>query len=271
MTEMALKAILFDLDDTLLWDERSVREAFHETCLIAAQETGVKPEDLEEAVRNEARNLYESYETFSFTKMIGINPFEGLWANFTGGDQPEFRQLEQIAPAYRKESWRRGLLKLGVDREDLAERLASQFGAERRSRPHVYEETLETLSHLQGKFKLLLLTNGCPALQQEKLDGVPELAPFFDEIIISGSFGKGKPDPSIFEHALSKLGVQPEESMMVGDKLTTDIRGALSAGIQSVWINRENKVNTESYVPDHEIKHLSELERIIAEFSISAS
>jgi len=53
---------------------------------------------------------------------------------------------------------------------------------------------------------------------------------------------------------------------MVGDKLTTDIRGALSAGIQSVWINRENKVNPESYVPDHEIKHLSELERIIANF-----
>lgn len=72
MIGMALKAILFDLDDTLLWDERSVREAFHETCLIAAKETGVKPEELEEAVRNEARGLYESYETFPFTKMIGI-------------------------------------------------------------------------------------------------------------------------------------------------------------------------------------------------------
>lgn len=266
MTVMTLKAILFDLDDTLLWDERSVREAFHETCLIAAQETGVDPAELEEAVRNEARNLYESYETFAFTKMIGINPFEGLWANFTGGDQPEFRQLEQLAPVYRRDSWYRGLLKLGVDRKDLADRLASQFGAERRSRPHIYEETMDTLRHLQGKFKLLLLTNGCPALQQEKLDGVPEIVPFFDEIIISGSFGKGKPDPSIFQYALDRLGVQPEESMMVGDKLTTDIRGALSTGIKSVWINRENKENAETYTPDHEIKHLSELEHIIATF-----
>lgn len=266
MIGMALKAILFDLDDTLLWDERSVREAFHETCLIAAQETGVKPKELEEAVRNEARALYESYETFPFTKMIGINPFEGLWANFTGGDQAEFRQLEQLAPVYRKESWRRGLLKLGIDREDLAEQLAAQFGVERRSRPHVYEETMDTLRQLQGKYKLLLLTNGCPALQQEKLDGVPELTPFFDEIIISGNFGKGKPDPSIFEHALSKLGVKPEESMMVGDKLTTDIRGALSAGIQAVWINREHKTNNETYAPDHEITHLSELDQLIAKF-----
>jgi putative hydrolase of the HAD superfamily len=158
------------------------------------------------------------------------------------------------------------LLKLGVDQEELAERLASQFGAERRSRPHVYEETMDTLRHLQGKYKLLLLTNGCPALQQEKLDGVPELSPFFDEIIISGSFGKGKPDPSIFDHALSKLGVKAEESIMVGDKLTTDIRGALSSGIRAVWINRENKINNETYSPDHEIKHLSDLEDIIANF-----
>ncbi|MCZ4142347.1 haloacid dehalogenase, partial [Escherichia coli] len=104
---------------------------------------------------------------------------------------------------YRKESWRRGLLKLGVDQEELAERLAEQFAAERRARPHIYEETMDTLRELQGNYKLLLLTNGCPALQQEKLDGVPELAPFFDHIIISGSFGKGKPDPSIFEHALA--------------------------------------------------------------------
>lgn len=37
MIGMALKAIMFDLDDTLLWDERSVREAFHETCLTAAK------------------------------------------------------------------------------------------------------------------------------------------------------------------------------------------------------------------------------------------
>ncbi|MNH48255.1 Pyrimidine 5'-nucleotidase YjjG [compost metagenome] len=53
---------------------------------------------------------------------------------------------------------------------------------------------------------------------------------------------------------------------MVGDKLTTDIRGALSSGIRAVWINRENKENPESYAPDHEIKHLADLKRIIAEF-----
>lgn len=264
---MAIKAVCFDLDDTLLWDERSVREAFEATCLRAKDAAGTDPAKLEQAVRKEARELYESYETFPFTKMIGINPFEGLWANFTAGEQPEFRQLEQLAPVYRKESWRRGLLALGVDDDVLAGELAEQFGRERRSHPHVYEETFTILNELKGNVKLLLLTNGCPALQQEKLDGVPELAGYFDEIVISGAFGKGKPDSTIFRHAVERLGVEPEDSLMVGDKLTTDICGGLSVGMTTVWVNRDGKSRTDEIVPDYEIQHLSQLHDIIAKFS----
>lgn len=264
---MTIRAVCFDLDDTLLWDDRSVKEAFEETCREAQKVHGVDPSKLEEAVRKEARELYQSYETYPFTKMIGINPFEGLWANFSAGEQPEFRQLEQLAPIYRKESWRRGLLALSVDDEALAEKLADRFVNERRNRPHVYEETFNVLNELQGKVKLLLLTNGCPALQQEKLDGVPELSPYFDEVIISGDFGKGKPDPSIFHHALERLGIQPNEGIMVGDKLTTDIKGALSVGMTAVWVNRVGKTRGDEIVPDFEIKHLSELHDIIKQLS----
>ncbi|WP_150268041.1 HAD family hydrolase [Paenibacillus tepidiphilus] len=254
---MPISAVLFDLDDTLLWDERSVEEAFRYTCEAAG--SSVNPQELEAAVRNEARSLYESYDTFPFTKLIGINPFEALWGNFTAGEQPEFRQLEQLAPVYRKESWRRGLAALGVEDEALAETLAAKFAAERRSRPYIYEETLQILNELRGKYKLLLLTNGCPALQQEKLDGVPELVPYFDHIVISGKFGKGKPDAGIFEHALSLLDTSAEEAVMVGDKLTTDILGGLGAGLTTVWINRTAKADDPEIKPDYVIRSLSEL------------
>ena len=253
---MPIVAVLFDLDDTLLWDERSVEEAFEVTCQAGAYETGVDAKALLAAVREEARALYESYDTFAFTKMIGINPFEGLWANFTAGSRPEFRQLQELAPVYRKESWRRGLQRLGVDNETLAQTLAEQFGAERRTRPYVYEETFEVLKELQGNVKPLL-TNGSPDLRQEKLDGVPELVPYFDHIIISGDFGRGKPDVSIFQHALDLLGVEADQAVMVGDKLTTDIKGGNAAGLHTVWINRVNRPHDPSIQPKFEIKHLS--------------
>ncbi|MFD1954783.1 HAD family hydrolase [Paenibacillus thailandensis] len=256
---MAKQAILFDLDDTLLWDERSVKEAFAATCNAASEATGVDPLKLEEAVRAEARSLYEAFEAFPFTKMIGINPFEGLWARFKKGEHEQFRKLEQFAPTYRKEAWTRGLKALGIDNPELGGRLAEQFPAERRSRPLVYEETFRVLDALKGEYKLLLLTNGSPDLQQEKLDGVPELAPYFDHIVISGNFGEGKPASSIFRHALEKLGIEPEHGMMVGDKLTTDIKGSNSIGMTSVWINRHGAPADPEIVPTHEIKHLEEL------------
>lgn len=256
---MAKKAILFDLDDTLLWDDRSVQEAFDATCELASEQTGVDAQQLEKAVREQARELYSSYETYPFTTMIGINPFEGLWANFREGEQAEFRKLESLAPSYRRAAWTAGLLALGVDNAELGAELAERFPAERRARALVYDDTFHVLDQLKGRYKLLLLTNGSPDLQREKLAGVPEIAPYFDHIIISGEFGRGKPDASIFRHALQLLEIAPEEGLMVGDKLTTDVIGALGVGMDAVWINRHRIQRSDEIVPSYEIDELKEL------------
>lgn len=256
---MAKKAILFDLDDTLLWDDRSVQEAFDATCQWAAERAGVDSQQLEKAVREQARELYASYETYPFTMMIGINPFEGLWADFREGEQEEFRKLELLAPAYRKAAWTAGLLALGIDNAELGAELAERFPAERRARALVYDDTFHVLNQLKGNYKLLLLTNGSPDLQREKLAGVPEIAPYFDHIIISGEFGRGKPDASIFRHALQLLEIAPEEGLMVGDKLTTDVIGALGVGMEAVWINRHRIQRSDEIVPSYEIDELKEL------------
>ncbi|OPH47215.1 haloacid dehalogenase [Paenibacillus ferrarius] len=261
---MTLKAVLFDLDDTLLWDDRSVQEAFEATCAEAAKHAAVNPEELEASVRKEARALYETYDTFAFTKMIGINPFEGLWANFTQGENENFRKLEKLAPGYRTESWTRGLSALGIEDRELGYKLGELFPAERRSRPFVYEETFRVLDALKGKYKLLLLTNGSPDLQKEKLAGVPNIAAYFDHIVISGEFGVGKPDVSIFNHALGLLDIQAEEGIMIGDKLTTDILGSGRVGMRNIWINHHGLQSGDEIVPAYEVSRLQDIIPIIA-------
>lgn len=256
---MTIKAVLFDLDDTLLWDERSIKEAFAATCLVGSERTGLNASELETSVRQEARALYESFETFPFTQMIGINPFEALWGHFTRGEHEMFRKLQQLAPDYRRNAWTRGLAALGVNDPVLGEELAELFPAKRRSLPLVYDETYEVLKELRESYKLLLLTNGSPDLQQEKLDGVPDLVPYFDEVVISGNFGEGKPSPRLFQHAMDKLGISATEGVMVGDKLTTDIQGANGVGMTSVWVNRHHIERTGDIVPSYEIASLKEL------------
>ncbi|MFS0780137.1 HAD family hydrolase [Bacillus sp. 1P06AnD] len=256
-----LKAILFDLDDTLLWDQKSVSEAFKATCSYAAEKYNISSEQLEDAVRKAARELYASYDTYEFTQMIGINPFEGLWGDF-GDGHLEFPKMKELAPGYRKGAWTQGLLMMGIQDQELGAKLAERFPEERKKNPFVYEESLRVLDALKGKYKLGLLTNGSPELQKTKLSITPEIAPYFDEIIISGSFGKGKPDASIFEFALDQIGVGPDEALMIGDNLMTDILGSNRAGIKNVWINRHGKERNE-VEPTYEIKHLEELYAIL--------
>ncbi|MGG1678093.1 HAD family hydrolase [Neobacillus sp. NRS-1170] len=258
-----IKAIFFDLDDTLLWDQKSIKEAFAATCKVAQEKHGLDPIQFEEAVREAARNLYSSYEFYSFTQMIGINPFEGLWGNFLD-DQDEFKKMKETVPAYRKNAWTLGLKAMGIEDPDFGHELAERFPQERRNLPFVYEETFKILDDLKDNYQLLLLTNGSPDLQNTKLAITPELVPYFDQIVISGDFGRGKPDPAIFEHALERMSLHKEEAIMVGDNLMTDILGANRAGIKSVWINRHKKERNE-VIPSYEIKHLEELYSILEE------
>jgi len=260
-----IKAIFFDLDDTLLWDQKSVQDAFDQTCEVAKEKYGVDPKKLEEAVRESARELYATYETYEFTQLIGINPFEGLWGNFLD-DHDQFKKMKDIVPGYRTQAWTNGLKKLGIDDKEFGYELGERFPAERRKSPHVYEETFDVLERLKDNFRLLMLTNGSPDLQNTKLTITSELVPYFEQIVISGGFGIGKPDPSIFEHALALMDLKSDEVLMVGDNLMTDILGANRTGIKSVWINRHNKEGNE-VIPSYEINNLHELFTIIDELN----
>lgn len=250
--------VFFDLDDTILWDEKSIQLAFDRTCAYAQKMYGAEPAALEKAVRDAARKRYASYDTYEFTQMIGINPFEGLWGAFED-EEEGFDKLAAIIKEYQFLSWNDGLKACGISDTEAAEDLASRFIEERKRSPVLFDDALEVLSRLQGKVKLVLLTNGSPQLQQTKLAVTPEIAPYFDHVIISGAFGRGKPDASIFEHALEASGAERKNTWMVGDNPKTDILGAGRTGITSVWLNRFDKEPAEDIPADYTISDLYEL------------
>ncbi|GIP64099.1 putative uncharacterized hydrolase YsaA [Virgibacillus pantothenticus] len=256
-----LKAIIFDLDDTLLWDKKSVAESFKAVCHMAKEiHPELDPEHLERNVRKEARALYASFPTYSFTQMIGINPFEGLWGEFQD-EGKEFEKLKEIAPFYRQAAWEKGLETTGIRDESLAAELADAFPQLRKQKPFVFTDTFAVLDALRADYKLALLTNGSPDLQRTKLDMTPQLEPYFDEIVVSGAFGRGKPDPTIFQYMLAKLGVDKTEAVMVGDNLNTDILGASHIEMASIWINWQNMEN--NGLPTFEVENLSQVTDLV--------
>lgn len=118
---------------------------------------------------------------------------------------------------------------------------------------------LEVITHLRKTYKTGLITNGKTNIQYGKIDqlGIREN---FDLILVSEEVGIKKPDPRIYELALNKLHIQPEECLFIGDHPVNDVEGAVKAGIPAIWM----KVNQPwrdhiSAKPLHAIQHLNEL------------
>jgi putative hydrolase of the HAD superfamily len=91
------------------------------------------------------------------------------------------------------------------------------------------------LSTLRSQgFRLGMITNGRAVHQQATIQALA-IEPFFDAILISEAEGLRKPDVRIFNRALNRLGVLPQESVFIGDHPHVDIAGARNAGMWSIW------------------------------------
>lgn len=119
----------------------------------------------------------------------------------------------------------------------------------------------ELLSGVKQKVKTGLITNAYDGEEQRERVGRAGLAAYFDVIVVAGDLGVYKPDPAIFWHALECLNVVPHEALYVGDSVAHDIRGAKSAGMQTVLWGR--RANREVNGPDYVVNDVDELQALL--------
>lgn len=117
---------------------------------------------------------------------------------------------------------------------------------------------LEVCRALANGRRLYLITNGTAAIQRPRLERTG-LAPFFTDVFVSEELGVQKPQPAYFEQVLRRTGAQPENVLVIGDSLTSDIAGANAARLACCWYNKNRVQNTSSARPDMEIYDLAEL------------
>jgi putative hydrolase of the HAD superfamily len=256
-----LKALIFDLDDTLVVEEASAEAALLQTCELARSRHGIEPQDLHATLRQTCRRIWHQAPVRAYCIDIGVSSWEALWARFEG-DNENLRILRDWAPSYRRNSWLEALAIHGIRDDELAHEMAETFPIHRRKLHIVYDDVRPTLDCFRARFRLGLLTNGAPDLQREKIAGAG-IGGYFDEILVSGDLGFGKPDPRVFREILFRLGVTADKAIMIGNSLHSDIRGAQGIGMRAVWINRTDAPREDGVVPDWEISGLAELTRLL--------
>ncbi|HTH30045.1 MAG TPA: YjjG family noncanonical pyrimidine nucleotidase [Lacibacter sp.] len=159
-----------------------------------------------------------------------------------------------------KRMWRT-LLEFKNGSEELARKMSGYFLDVLPTKQNLFPHTHEILGHLKEKqYKLHLITNGFEKTQWRKLDN-SKLGHYFEEVITSEGSNSVKPNKEIFEYALRITGAELNQSIMIGDNLDADIRGAINAGMDSIFVNHI-KAELRNVKPTYVIYHLRELEEI---------
>lgn len=224
---MKFSTVLFDLDHTLLDTDASEALAFDEMM----QSIGVdEPAQHLETYQEINQALWREVEKGTYT----ANEVSSI--RFT----QLLETLDLVAdPAEMTNTYRRGLSNLG----------------------ELYPGALDLLESLNGR-RLGLVSNGIGQVQRDRMERL-KLNRFFDGVAISGEVGVAKPNPAIFEH-LGFDDIDPKDTIMIGDSLTSDIPAGANAGFATCWYNPHNKPMDGSSQPTMTVTALELIPQLLA-------
>ena len=227
---MALRALLFDLDDTLVPEAPAITAGYE---AVAARVWGATTPERVRQLTDAARAVWRAGAPADYARRVHFTLGEGLHGEFeAAGPGPD--ALREFIPQLHARAFE---AVLPDDQRGNSAELVALWRAARMSALAPYPETHEALDRLASWIRLGLVTNGAARLQRAKLARVG-IEDRFEVIVDSETVGIGKPSPEMFEVALARLGLEHDEVAMVGNDPSRDIAGARAAGIRPIWVHR---------------------------------
>ena len=215
-----LRAVLFDLDDTLFDHQGCARAALEGVQACHAQIRGIAFADLE---RIHARYLEELHLEVLAGRM----------------------RLDDA----RRERFRRLLVECGLDASDeTASAVAMSYRDRYTAARRAIAGASALLPMVRERARVGIVTNNLRDEQEDKLR-VCGLLEYVDALVVSEEAGVSKPDPAIFQIALERLRCEAADAVMVGDSWPADIVGAREVGIPVLWFNPEGAAPPDLRVP----------------------
>lgn len=231
-----IEIVFFDAGETLLRPHPSFSELFASTSRAYGVE--VSPEDVHRVQSEMAPHLVDLVEDAEAEENL----------SYKGSSLSE-----EESERFWMHLYRRLLRALGIEDEGLARALFDVFSSSASYK--LFDDVLPTLDAVSAAgYRMGLISNFERWLEQMLVD--LEVGHHFEPSIISGIVGIEKPDPAIYELALERAGVAPENAVHVGDSPEMDVRPAASIGIQGILLDRAGRYPG---AKNHRISSLEEL------------
>ncbi len=211
--------------------------------------------------RNAEETLSELFDIYRF-RDLGFSSADVFIESYTRNNQLLWAQyhLGEIDKNHlRKARFSNTFEELGVEASRFPQQFEEDYLSMCPLKTHLFPHAIETLNYLQEKYVLHLISNGFKEASATKVEKTG-IAKYFFQIVISENIGVHKPHPQIFEYAVNAAGTTKEESVMIGDSLEADIRGAQNFGMDAIFFNPK-KMETPPDVK-FQIAELIELTRL---------
>jgi putative hydrolase of the HAD superfamily len=212
---------------------------------------------------NARDTLTDLYQAHHLTEKVAA-PFDDFYLKYLYHNEILWDQYHHGKITADDLKWKRmyrTLLDFKIGDEVLAKELSAGFLELLPTKKNVFPYTFEILDYLlTKKYELHLITNGFEKTQWSKLNN-SGLAKYFTHVITSEASNSLKPKKEIFEFAVNKAGTTLTETIMIGDNQDADIKGAMDAGMDTIFVNHINAIT--ALQPTHIIYHLKELENIL--------
>lgn len=223
-----IDTLFFDVDDTLLDFGACERNALQN----ALQKNGYPFHE----------SMYQWYHTFNLS----------LWKQFERGEIDRDAVLHsRFTALFEKYGIRNG--DAVRFEEDYIDALSEQYV--------LAPGALAVVQALSKQYRLYIVTNGVARSQYRRLSA-SGLTEYMQDIFISEEIGSQKPQKAFFDACFLRMGVGEaarKRVMIVGDSLTSDIKGGRDAGLVTCWYHADERVRDIDVVPDYEIRALDEL------------
>ncbi|MFL6112725.1 MAG: HAD family hydrolase [Catenulispora sp.] len=228
---MRYRAVLFDLDDTLIPEEPAIVAGF---TAVAQAVWGSSSAERVQALWAAARQvLGEQAPSHAYMAAVHIGPTDLLHGSVVGGSS-QADALRAFLPYYLEHAFDPVLPESA---RPMARQLAELWREARLAALTVYPDTVGVLDRLSGEVPLALVTNGLSKLQRDKVE-VTGLARFFTTVVVAEEVGAGKPLAPMFNETLRRLGLDAGDAVMVGNDFERDIAGSRAVGLAAIQINR---------------------------------
>lgn len=257
---MAVRAVFFDLDDTLMEEEAPLVDAYRAACAPVEERHGIPVDEFFAKARVLGREVFRTAPAIDYLRAIDAGSSDLLSADYDR-NAPHATEMQVWLEQYRRGFFRDGLRAFGIEDDALADELLDRYIDHRHAHHRVYPEAIEVLETLAARFPVVLVTNGPGHHQRTKVDAVG-FGPYFKGIVVSGEVGMAKPNARMFNRALDIAGVEAEEAIMVGNNLPRDIGGAQARGILGAWVNRIGE-RANGVTPRWEITDLREVLELV--------